>query len=206
MASLQFTYKFTDFTLSSSIDVEFAQEKRRINLKKIDKSVSNLEEYFAVTSLLIASLLVFVQVVLRYMFNISLVWSEEVARYVIIWFILVGSSIAVREKAHATVDAVVILLPPVGKRIFSILANLTGIIFCVILIWSGSITVSTVIEYGNVTPAVGIPMAIPYLAIPVGGALMLFRFIQLLVKDFKNFNVDDKAEPGIPETKGRLEK
>ena len=175
-------------------------------MKKIDKFVSYLEEYFAVTSLLVASLLVFIQVILRYLFNISLIWSEEVARYVIIWFILVGSSIAVREKAHATVDAVVAFLPPLGKRIFSILANLTGIVFCVILIWSGSLTVSTVIEYGNVTPAVGIPMAIPYLALPVGGALMLFRFSQLLIKDFKNSDADDKAEPLMPETKGRLEK
>lgn len=175
-------------------------------MKKLDKFVSYLEEYFAVTSLLIASLIVFIQVILRYMFNISLVWSEEVARYVIIWFILVGSSIAVREKAHATVDAVVTFLPPFGKRLFSILANLTGIIFCVILIWSGSLTVSTVIEYGNVTPAVGIPMAIPYLALPVGGALMLFRFIQLLIKDFKNFDANDEEEPLTSETKGRLEK
>ncbi|WP_404454914.1 TRAP transporter small permease [Oceanobacillus kapialis] len=158
---------------------------------KINKLLSNLEEYVAVLSLLVASLLVFLQVVLRYVFNISLVWSEEVSRYIIIWFILIGSSIAVREKAHATVDAVVAYLPTIPKKIFSILANLTGITFSVVLIWSGAITVSNVMELGNVTPAVGIPMSIPYLALPVGGSLMLLRFIQLLIQDITNFKTKD---------------
>ncbi|WP_200410918.1 TRAP transporter small permease [Virgibacillus salexigens] len=153
---------------------------------RINKLLDHLEEYVAVLSLLIASLLVFLQVVLRYAFNISLVWSEEVSRYIIIWFILVGSSIAVREKAHATVDAVVTYLPYILKRLCSILASVIGMIFSVILIWSGSITVSNVIEFGNVTPAVGIPMFIPYLALPVGGSLMFIRFLQLLIKDATN--------------------
>ncbi len=153
-----------------------------------------MEEYFAVISLLVASLLVFIQVVLRYVFNNSLVWSEEIARYLIIWLILIGSSIAVREKAHATVDAVVAFLPPLPKRIFSILANLMGIVFCFILVRSGTITVSNVVEFGNVTPAIGISMAIPYLSVPVGGALMLYRFIQLLFDDFTSLNKNGKMK------------
>ncbi|MFD1173412.1 TRAP transporter small permease [Oceanobacillus picturae] len=170
---------------------------------KINKLLNNLEEYVAVLSLLIASLLVFLQVVLRYGFNISLVWSEEVSRYIIIWFILVGSSIAVREKAHATVDAVVAFLPTIPKKICSILANLIGVTFSVVLIWSGSITVSNVIEFGNVTPAVGIPMAIPYLALPVGGALMLIRFLQLFIQDITNFKTSAPHDkPPISDGRG----
>lgn len=163
-----------------------------------------MEEYFAVASLIITSILVFIQVVLRYAFNISLVWSEEIARYLIIWFILIGSSIAVREKAHASVDAVVEFLPLLPKRIFSILANLTGIVFCFVLIWSGWTTVTTVIEFGNVTPAIGLPMAIPYLSLPVGGGLMLIRFLQLLVDDFKRLrNRHDMMEPSSAEERGK---
>ncbi|WP_419893305.1 TRAP transporter small permease [Oceanobacillus kimchii] len=158
---------------------------------KLNKLLNNLEEYSAVLSLLIASLLVFLQVVLRYVFNISLVWSEEVSRYIIIWFVLIGSSIAVREKAHATVDAVVTYLPSILKRVCSVLASFIGMTFSVILIWSGSVTVSNVIEFGNVTPAVGIPMSIPYLALPVGGLLMFIRFLQLLIQDVINMRKND---------------
>jgi len=163
-------------------------------LKKINHLLNYLEEYVAGISLVFTSLLVFVQVVLRYMFNYSLSWSEEISRYLIIWFVFIGSSIAVREKAHATMDALTTYLPPKGKRIFSIIANLISISFCVILITSGSTIVSSVMEFGNVTPSIGLPMFIPYLALPVGASLMLIRFLQLLIDDIKNFNTPYKSE------------
>ncbi len=181
-----------DFTTSAWYFILFIEGG--ISLDRVNKILNHMEEYFAVISLLIASLLVFIQVVLRYAFNNSLVWSEEIARYLIIWLVLIGSSIAVREKAHATVDAVVAFLPPLPKRIFSIIANLMGIAFCFILVRSGTITVSNVVEFGNVTPAVGIPMAIPYLSLPIGGALMLYRFIQLLFEDVASLNQIRKVE------------
>ncbi|PLR92010.1 TRAP transporter small permease [Bacillus sp. T33-2] len=154
-------------------------------MQRVNHILNYFEEYVGVVSIIFTSLMVFVQVILRYVFNYSLSWSEEIARYLIVWFVFIGSSIAVREKAHATMDALVTYLPETGKRIFSILANFLSIIFCIILIWSGSGIVSSVIEFGNVTPAIGLPMYLPYLAIPVGASLMLIRFLQLLIQDVK---------------------
>ncbi|QGH36014.1 TRAP transporter small permease subunit [Gracilibacillus salitolerans] len=164
-------------------------------MRTFNQAVNHIEEGFAVVSMIIASILIFVQVVLRYLFNFSLIWSEEAARFLIIWLILVGSSIAVREKGHATVDALVAFLPPAGKKLFSVFANLAGIAFCLILIWAGSEMVSSVVELGNVTPALGVPMAIPYLSVPVGGGLMLFRFLQLLFTDVKRSYSEDEGQP-----------
>lgn len=160
-------------------------------MQRANRFLNHFEEYLGVASLIFTSLLIFFQVVLRYMFNYSLSWSEEGARYLIVWFIFIGSSIAVREKAHATVDALVTILPERWKGVFSIVANILSITFCVILIWSSSIMVSNVIEFGSVTPAMGIPMYLPYLAIPVGAALMLIRFVQLLVDDIKRIRLSD---------------
>ena len=84
-------------------------------------------------------------------------------------------------------------MPPLPKKIFSILANLIAIAFCFILVRSGTATVANVIEFGNVTPAIGLPMAIPYLSLPVGGALMLYRFIQLLFEDLTSLNQQGKV-------------
>ncbi|MEK3886136.1 TRAP transporter small permease [Bacillus sp. FSL K6-3431] len=160
-------------------------------MRKANKILDYLEEYVAVSTLIFTSLLVFTQVVLRYLFNYSLHWSEEVARYLIVWFIFIGSSIAVREKAHAAVDAVVIYLPSIFKKIFSILANATAMGFCIIIILSGCKAILNVVQYDSVTPSLGIPMYIPYLAIPVGGALMLLRFFQILLDDIKTFRTND---------------
>jgi C4-dicarboxylate transporter, DctQ subunit len=156
-------------------------------LRKINHILNHLEEYVGVISLIFTSLLVFVQVVLRYLFNYSLSWSEEAARYLIVWFIFIGSSIAVREKAHATMDALVTILPAKGKRIFAILSNLIAMVFCLILMWSGIKTVEGVVAFGSVTPAIGMPMYLPYLAIPVGAGLMFIRFLQLCIHDIKHF-------------------
>jgi C4-dicarboxylate transporter, DctQ subunit len=173
-------------------------------LQKINHILNYFEEYVGVTSLIFTSLLVFVQVVLRYIFNYSLSWSEEIARYLIVWFVFIGSSIAVREKAHATMDALVTYLPVKGKKIFSIIANLISIVFCVFLIWSGSGIVTSVIEFGSVTPSTGLPMFIPYLAIPVGASLMAIRFLQLLVQDIKSFRSEYTIIPPSKEEAPKL--
>ncbi|WP_163580824.1 TRAP transporter small permease [Gracilibacillus saliphilus] len=164
-------------------------------MSKVNQFINHIEEGIAVISMIMASILIFIQVVLRYLFNYSLIWSEETARFLIIWLVLIGSSIAVREKGHATVDALVTFLPPAGKKVFSVFANLAGIVFCLILIWTGVEMVSSVVELGNVTPALGVPMAIPYLSIPVGGGLMLFRFLQMLFIDVKRSYSDEEEHP-----------
>ncbi|CAM3984557.1 TRAP transporter small permease [Lederbergia lenta] len=159
-------------------------------MKKVNKLLNYIEEYIAVTTLIFTSLLVFAQVVLRYLFNYSLHWSEEVARYLIIWFIFIGSSIAVREKAHATVDALVIILPNLMKKFFAILANVIAMVFCIVIILSGCKSILNVMQYGSVTPSLGMPMYIPYLAIPVGGTLMLIRFFQIFLDEIRNLRAD----------------
>lgn len=155
-------------------------------MQKINNILNKLEEYFAAASLFFISLLIFSQAVLRYGFNISFHWSEEVARYMIIWIVYIGSSIAVREKAHAAVDLMTIMMPVLMQRIISSLVNAIGITFCIITLWSGSIAVINAIENNTVTASIEVSMAWPYLAIPVGSLLMLIRFLQLLFKDIKS--------------------
>lgn len=168
-------------------------------MKKLNIILNNLEEYLAAATLFFTSLLVFTQAVLRYGFHASLYWSDEVARYAIIWFVFIGASIAVREKAHATVDAVTILLPPKLQKACSILANLLGLAFCTIIILAGMEAVLNVLNFGSVTPSLGISMAIPYLALPVGASLMFIRFFQLFIDDIKTFNSDDKTKSPVTE-------
>lgn len=180
--------------------LHFYLYKGRLVLRKLNHILNHFEEYIGVVSLILTSLIVFLQVVLRYVFNYSLHWSEEVARYLIIWFIFVGSSIAVREKAHAAVDALVVYLPSSLKKVFSLLANFAAIIFCFIVIASGYESVVNVFEIGNITPSLGIPMYIPYLAIPVGGLLMMIRFLQLLAIDIKSF----QSRNGLTHEQGKV--
>ena len=68
-------------------------EKKSI-LSRIGNIYNNLEEYLLVVSLVINVLLVFLQVIMRTVFKNSLTWSEELSRYIFIWQIWLGASIA----------------------------------------------------------------------------------------------------------------
>jgi len=140
------------------------------------------EEQVPALLMIITSLLIFVQVVIRYVFSGSLIWAEEFARYGIVWFVFLGSSLAVRKGAHASVDVLVNLLPGKPRKTVEIIAAALSLAFCVLIFWYGMTLVLRVYQMGNLTPAMEIPMFIPYLAIPGGCLLMTVRYAQQLVE------------------------
>jgi len=151
-----------------------------------------LEEDIPAVLMVVTSLIIFIQVVLRYVFGQSIVWAEEFARYGIVFFVFLGSSLAVRQGAHASVDVLVKLLPRVPQRIVEIFAILVSIGYCVMVTRFGMELVIKVSAMGNITPTLEIPMYIPYLAIPIGCALMAVRYIMELVAKIKS-PMEDKA-------------
>jgi C4-dicarboxylate transporter DctQ subunit len=153
------------------------------------KILALLEEYIPAVLMLVTSLLVFVQVVIRYIFSSSLIWVEEFARYGIVWFVFLGASLAVRNGAHASVDVLVGLLPGKPKKAVQIIATIISIVFCVLITYYGLDLVMRVRQMGNTTPAMKIPMYIPYLAIPVGCLLMAFRYVLQLFREIKTPSV-----------------
>ena len=76
-----------------------------------------LVKVLAVACLVGMVVLVFGNVVLRYGFNSGIVVSEEAARWLLVWLTFLGAIVAVREHSHLGMDALVRMLPPLGKRI-----------------------------------------------------------------------------------------
>lgn len=144
-----------------------------------------VETYIAGILMIVTSLLIFLQVILRYVFSYSIIWAEEFARYGIVWFVFLGSSLAVHEGAHASVDVLIKLLPTKVYRVFAALAIVISIGFTVTVAWFGIRMVIRIAQIGNITPALGIPMYIPYLAIPIGSAMMTWRFAEKLIEAIK---------------------
>lgn len=144
-----------------------------------------LETYFAGVLMLVSSLMIFLQVILRYVFSYSIIWVEEFARYSIVWFVFLGASLAVREGKHASVDVLIRLLPPRAQKFFDVLDILISILFALVIAWFGFRMVVRIQQIGNITPALRIPMYIPYLAIPIGALMMTWRFLEKLVERIK---------------------
>jgi TRAP-type C4-dicarboxylate transport system permease small subunit len=130
-----------------------------------------------VIMVLMAFLVVIVvaSVLFRYILLSPLTWSEEVGRYVMIWLGFLAASIAVRQGLHVGVDAVVQWVRPATAVWLRRLARAATIGFLLIVTGYGFALVPGLWEQWS--PVMDIRMTWPYLAIPVGGLLMLIQLI-----------------------------
>ncbi len=142
--------------------------------------LDKLEEYFCGAALLTATLIVFTNVILRYVFKSGTSWAEELVKYLMIWITFIGSSICVRKHAHVSIDFFYEMLPVKSKRLATIVVDIIALFFTVSMAFYGSKLVIFSISTGQVSPALQLPMWIPYVAIPLGFVLMSLRLAQNL--------------------------
>lgn len=147
-------------------------------MKFVDTLLKRFEEGLVATGIAAASLVLFINVVLRYFFNSGWTWAEEFTRYTIVWIVFIGSSICARKGMHLAVDALAIRFSESGQRLLRMFVNVVCVFFCVYLIIYGYETVLLAYEMEQITAALEMPMYYVYLAIPVGGFLMAIRFTQ----------------------------
>jgi TRAP-type C4-dicarboxylate transport system permease small subunit len=130
--------------------------------------------------LAVMTVLVFLQVVLRYVFGHSIVWSEEVSRYAFVWASFMGASLASRWGIHVGVRILVDHLPKGAKRAIELTANIFILFFLCVAVYVG--VQATFRAWNQSTAVLQIPMAIPYSAIPVGCFLMLIQEVESVSK------------------------
>ena len=87
------------------------------------------EEYFLVYSLILMVALVFIQVIMRYIFNNSLSWSEELVRYIFIWQIWLGASVGAKNNDHIRIEIFSNKLKQKPREALEIVINLMIFVF-----------------------------------------------------------------------------
>jgi C4-dicarboxylate transporter DctQ subunit len=133
---------------------------------------------------LIALVIGLLQVIGRYLDpERAISYAEEVIVYLIIWAIMIASSQLVRRDGHVRPDLVLRLLPPRVLRLVEIFNCLVAAVFCAALVWYGYEIVDTsLLIYETSSTDLQFPMWIYYLALPVGSALMLVRYLMRLAR------------------------
>ena len=149
-------------------------------LKKCDKLLCVLEDSVLVAGILSSSVLLFVNVVLKWLFQTSLIWAEEYAKFAIIWITFAGCGAAVRCDAHMRISALLDALGPRAQKVLNTFVALVCIAFSIFLIVYGGKVTGSMIRTGQTSPSMQLPMWVVYLSLPVGGALMVVRFLQSL--------------------------
>lgn len=147
---------------------------------RLDRALSFCEATFVGVALAGASVLLFVNVIMRYVFLAALPWAEEVTMYVIVWLVFVGGSVTLRTHGHIAIDLLPLALSPGGvRRLRVVVAAIMLVFFAVFFYYSGLHTLR-VMASGQITPALEAPMWLTYLAMPVGSLLMAIRTAQIL--------------------------
>jgi len=136
-------------------------------------------EKTALILVIVMILNIWAAVLFRYVLHSSLFWSEELGRYLMIWFGYLGCALAVRENGHVNLTLFTNLFSPKMRKFFALFSNLVISAF-VILVFIKSIDYFGHLK-GQLSSSLQIPMVIPYLAITVGMILMLVMNISNMV-------------------------
>lgn len=133
-------------------------------------------------------LITFTQVMFRYVFQLSLGWTEELARFFFMWIAALSVGYAFKTKSHFALNFIVDRLGLRIRQIVLTLGRLIMTVFLVLFIWKAiEYTFSASDQYG---PSTGLSMAVPYSSTIFAGVLMLFYIIKNWYEEvFKNSSV-----------------
>jgi len=130
------------------------------------------------------SILILLQIFTRFVINYPLHWTEELARYLMIYGVFLGAALALRYNRLISIEAVAQALPPKMQSLLKKVVMVITIIFALVLVIQGIEITSTI---NNQTSAgLGIPMSIPYLAIPSGAILIIINAFAVIFDGGKN--------------------
>lgn len=155
-----------------------------------------LEHYYEPLLLIIilsaTSIIVFAQVVARYVFDDAFYWSEEISRYLFIWLIYIALSYAVKTDKHIRMDSLVSLniLSDTGKKIVVFIADLIFLVFSLFIAYYGTQVLLVTVRRGQTMPSTELPMWLVYAAVPLGYFICSFRLVQRVVYKIRHFGSD----------------
>lgn len=138
---------------------------------------------FGVLGLLLAVLTFFsfTNVVMRYLFNSGITWSDEVCRYALVLSGIYSVPCWIRCRTGIRVDAAVALMPKPVRRVLDYIANvlLTGF-FCYLLYGTWGV-IQSALKVNQLSPALRFPLAYLYMLVGFGFLLAVVRLVQVII-------------------------
>lgn len=122
-------------------------------------------------------------------------WTEELARYLLVWVGLIGAGYAVGRRAHLAIDLLPTNLSGRKRQVNLIVIELCVVLFAAtVMVWGGSRLVLAQLSVGQIAAALPVKMGYVYLAAPLGGILMVFYSIMNLFDLIRG----SPSAPGFP--------
>jgi len=147
-------------------------------MKPVRKTFEYVEKSIQVMVFILLSIMIVnlaINVLTRYVFKFPIIWAEELGRYIMVWCAFLGMSIAVRDGDHVNITFIRRFFPRVVQKILFHLGNIIVFIFLVAVMLKSLEHMSTLA--GQISPALQIPMSIPYMSVTVGMVAMILQLV-----------------------------
>lgn len=171
-----------------------------------DLIVGTINQTMAVLGLSLGVFLAFINVILRYAFDMSLTWAAELTNYLFIWSALFGAAYGFKKGIHISVTILIEKFPPAIMKFFLLFANIISIAYLGLISYFGYQLVLMLQDFGEISIDLGIPMWIPHLVLPIAFLLAAYRTAEKLYETYKTDANDIKLfsehEHVIKEIKG----
>jgi C4-dicarboxylate transporter, DctQ subunit len=167
----------------------------------LGRVINHLEEGIISLLLVTMTLIVFVEIVLRYVFGVGLLWAEEVTLHMSGWLVLFGASYGVKVGCHINVDTIVRLMPSKWQRIVTLVAVALALVYCALILEGSWVYLEKLVKYGVKMQDVPIPKYVAHSILLIGFVLIAVRLLQLGWLVFKGeadgFKTSDEAKEAL---------
>jgi C4-dicarboxylate transporter DctQ subunit len=157
------------------------------------RALNKTIEVLTILLLSIITIIVPVEVFLRYCFGMTLYITEQLTRYLLVWVVFLASSLALRENSHISIEIIANRLHGKGRLIVNLVAQIVLVTFLAFLVTEGIIALS--FQKDQIVPSLRISIFWFYLAIPVGSFLMILNLLPRIWKILKNLSGSTPTEP-----------
>ena len=163
--------------------------------------LNRVEEAVICILLVTTTLLVFIDVVMRFGFNAGFLWSQELTLHMSGWFVLFGASYGLKEGSHIGMDAFVKLFPTLGRKILTSIGCILGLIYCYLILYGSWVYLAKMKMIGIDLEDLPIPTWLAHSMLLVGFGFLTIRLVILLwsviFSDVDGFRHVDEAKESM---------
>ena len=163
-------------------------------MKKFINLIEKIQTFYGVIIFLILTIVVFIQILSRFVFHNPVIWSEEVARFLLFWMVLMGASVSVKHDTHYIIEFVMPekIINLTLRKIFLLIPVLCILLFGVLITIYGY-------EYFRMArfrigPGSNISMQYVFVAIPIAGVSMFIYSFYHIINILKNREQNKKYD------------
>jgi TRAP-type transport system small permease protein len=156
-----------------------------------DRAIVRGTEYglFAIGTLFAG--MITLEVISRYLFSFSISFVNAAAKFLLVWFFLLGAGVALRHGAHVGFELLLTHVSPRHRRAIVLAGEFLALVFFVEMVWGGLHSLGPALR--QTEPGLGISLVWAFLAIPVGFALLIYHMVLLIVVELRQ--APDRGAP-----------